>query len=145
MENLPVYEDILLAEDDPDDVFFFSMALNNVLITAKLRHADNGDKLFEELKKNIPDLLFLDIQMPCRDGMDCIREIRQNKRYDSMPVILLTSLSHTEMVESSYRIGANFFIAKTAAINELADKIRRILSIDWKSNMVYPTLEQYVV
>jgi len=143
MNDLIAYEDILLAEDDADDVFLFTLALNEVTVTAKLRHAEDGDKLFEELKKQIPDLLFLDIHMPCKDGMECIQEIRQNRAYDKMPVIMFTSISINNTLEKTFRIGANFFIDKPHSVEELAKRLRTIFSIDWKTNMIYPTLEQY--
>lgn len=137
------YEDILLAEDDADDTYFFTIAMETVMASVKLRFAEDGEKLFHELEAKIPELLFLDIHMPCKDGIECIQEIRQNRNYDRMPVIMYSSASF--YVERSYRLGANYFVEKPANLGELEKKLRRILSIDWKKSTVYPSFDQYVV
>ena len=145
MNNASDFDDILIADDDHDDVHIFSLALTEVLESATLRHAEDGGKLFEELQVKIPDLLFLDINMPCKNGMDCIREIRQDKSYDTMPVVMFTSLQPREFVERTYRLGANFFIDKPTSVEALAMKISKVISIEWKKQMVYPSLEEYVI
>ncbi|MCE3283402.1 MAG: response regulator, partial [Chitinophagaceae bacterium] len=83
-------KDVMLAEDDHDDVVIFVTALNDTKIPCDFRHAKDGEALFVELKKAVPNLLFLDIQMPCKDGLSCILEIRKNRKYDRMPVVMFT-------------------------------------------------------
>lgn len=139
------YTDVLLAEDDDDDVYLFTIALHSVMLTSTIRLAKNGDVLFKELAKKIPDFLFLDIHMPCKNGMDCVREIRQNKVYDAMPVIIFTSEGRQDYVERAFRFGANFWMDKPVNTGELAKKIGKVLSIDWKKQMAYPSLDQYKI
>lgn len=143
-ENV-AYEDVLLAEDDDDDVYLFKIAFNSVMLTDTIRLAKNGDMLFKELAKKIPDLLFLDIHMPCKNGMDCVREIRQNKLYDAMPVIIFTSEARQEYIENTYRLGANFWMDKPVNTGELARKIQKVLSVDWQKGMIYPSMDQYKI
>lgn len=139
------YADVLLAEDDDDDVYLFTIALETVMLAAAIRLAKNGDMLFKELAKKIPDFLFIDLNMPCKNGMDCVREIRQNKVYDAMPVIIFTSEGRQEYVERAYRFGANFWMDKPVITGELARKIGKVLAIDWKKQMAYPSLDQYKI
>jgi DNA-binding NarL/FixJ family response regulator len=137
--------DIIVAEDDIDDVYIFELALKKIPVYALLRHAGNGEKLFCLLEELIPDFLFLDIDMPYKDGTTCLAEIRRDKRFDRMPVIMLTSFTLQEYVETTYRGGANFFIGKVSSIADLAARLKQVFAFDWKQGMIYPTIDQYVI
>jgi CheY-like chemotaxis protein len=138
-------KDILLAEDDIDDVVIFEMAMNDIKVPYQLRNADNGEVLFVMLKEKIPYILFLDMHMPCKDGMACIFEIRKNKAYDGLPVIMYTSNSSNKVIEDCYRNGANLYIPKTNTLADLSKKLRKVFSIDWDDYMHYPPQNQFVL
>jgi len=137
--------DILLAEDDIDDVFSFELAMKEMPFSFILRNADNGDLLFVLLKERIPDILFLDILMPCKDGVACIIEIRKNRDYNHMPVIMYTAMNSEEYIESAYKNGANFYLLKSNSIHEITENLKKIFSIDWKNFMYYPPKQQFVL
>ncbi|MBS1587790.1 MAG: response regulator [Bacteroidetes bacterium] len=138
-------KDILLAEDDNDDVVIFELAMNQMNFPYLLRNATDGDMLFVMLKNKVPYILFLDIHMPCKDGIACIVEIRKNKEYDNLPVIMYTSNLAAKMIEDSFRSGANFYITKTNTINALVEKLKKIFAVDWNSYMHYPPQGQFVL
>jgi len=138
-------KEILLAEDDNDDVLIFDMAMTQTAIPYMLRHAEDGEVLFVMLKDRIPYILFLDINMPCKDGIACIVEIRKNKEYDNLPIVMFTSNLTDRMVEDSFRSGANFYVTKTNTINALVDKLKKIFAIDWHEYMHYPPQSQFVL
>jgi DNA-binding response OmpR family regulator len=137
--------DVLLAEDDNDDVLSFELAMKEMPFSFILRNAENGDMLFVLLKERIPDILFLDILMPCRDGVTCIIEIRKNKDYNHMPVIMYTAMNSEEYIENAYKNGANFYLLKSNSINELTVNLKKIFSVDWKNFMYYPPKQQFVL
>jgi len=145
MAELTEEKDILLAEDDMEDVQIFQAAMGELDIPHILRHAHNGESLFILLGDRVPHILFLDIDMPCKDGMACIKEIRQNKAYDHLPVIMYTSHLHEKIIEESFRNGANLFLTKAHTFNELVGKMRKIFDIDWKNYMHYPSRGNFVV
>lgn len=145
MGALALQKDILLAEDDSDDVEIFDLGMKALQLPYLLRHAENGDVLFIMLKDRIPYILFLDIHMPCKDGLACIVEIRKNRDYDKMPVIMYTSEISKRIIEESYRNGANLYLAKTNTIAELTDKLRKIFSIDWENYLHFPPHSQFLV
>ena len=145
MAELTKGKDILLAEDDREEVEIFELALKELEYPYILRHAENGDILFILLKEKTPYILFLDIDMPCKDGIACILEIRKNREYDKLPVIMYTSHLQDKVIEESYRSGANLFLAKTSTFSELVAKLRKILSIDWKDYLHYPSRDQFVL
>lgn len=138
-------KDILLAEDDLDDVLIFDMALKQIKLSYILRHADNGDILFVLLKDKIPYILFLDINMPCKDGVTCIQEIRKNREYDKMPVVMYTSNLSDRIIEECYRNGANLYLAKTNTLSALVTKLKKIFAIDWDDYLHYPTQQHFVL
>lgn len=145
MGALALQKDIMLAEDDSDDVEIFDLGLKGLQFPYLLRHAENGDVLFIMLKDKIPYILFLDIHMPCKDGLACIVEIRKNRDYDKMPVIMYTSEISKRIMEEAYRSGANLYLAKTNTIAELTDKLRKIFSIDWENYLHFPPHSQFLV
>src|ERR1700755_2803329 len=96
---------VLIAEDDDDDFFIFSVAISETAFTVILRRAEDGELLMKLLQEEIPDVLFLDLLMPCKDGKQCLLEIRSDRRYDRLPVIVYTSLEDLETIEYTYRQG----------------------------------------
>jgi CheY-like chemotaxis protein len=136
---------ILLAEDDDDDYYVFSLAVEEIPYTVILSRAENGEILMKLLDEKVPDILFLDLLMPCQDGRQCLRAIRSNQKFDHLPVIIYSSLSDLVNVEYCYREGSNLFVIKPTTIAELKDLLEKILSIDWKKTLYYPTKTKFVL
>ena len=70
---------IVLAEDDKDDHIFFSEALMQIDPSLKLTTVDDGNELMDLLKHYYPDILFLDLDMPYKNGLECLKEIRSQR------------------------------------------------------------------
>src|ERR1041384_1470714 len=87
---------VIIAEDDDDDFFIFSVAISETAFTVILKRAEDGELLMKLLQEQIPDILFLDLLMPCKDGKQCLLEIRSDRRYDSLPIIVYTALEDLE-------------------------------------------------
>jgi len=138
-------KDIMLAEDDPDDVEIFNLSLQELQFPYELRHAGDGEQIFVLLKDKVPYILFLDIHMPCKDGVACLVEIRKNREYDELPVIIYTSQLGKKIIEECYRNGANLFLAKTNTFQNLTSRLRSIFSIDWKNYLHFPPHDQFVM
>lgn len=143
--NQDIPTNVLVAEDDDDDFLIFSIAIAETSFTVVLKRAENGEILLKLLNENIPDILFLDLLMPCQDGKQCLKEIRANKKYDSLPIIVYSSLSDLENTEYCYREGSNLYVIKPNSIGDLKDILERILSIDWKKTMYFPQKSQFVI
>lgn len=117
---------ILLAEDDPDDSFLFQEALNNVNRDIELQIVQDGELLLEMLsKKNeIPDIIFMDLNMPRKDGYACLREIRSVTPFQKIPVVILSTSANEQSVDNAYTGGANLYIRKPDNFNDLVAAIR---------------------
>lgn len=136
---------VLIAEDDDDDFFIFSVAISETAFTVILRRAEDGELLMSLLQEELPDILFLDMLMPTKDGKQCLRELRSDRRYDSMPIIVYTSLEDLDTVEYCYRQGSNLYTLKPNSIEDLKEALHRILSIDWKKTLYFPPKSEFVI
>ena len=149
MSNRPnnniLKRDILLADDDADEILIFETALKELKYPHTLRHAMNGDALFVLLKDKIPYILFLDIHMPCKDGVACITEIRKNREYDNLPVIVYTSNHSPSLTDECFAQGANFYLQKGYTLHTLSENLKKIFSIEWDSLMHYPLRENFIL
>ena len=136
MAPLPPVQHIALADDDEDDCVLFKDALDELLISPQVSWAKNGDDLMQNLSKNsrpLPDIIFLDVNMPIKNGIECLKEIRGDERLKHLPVIIFSTSTQQWAVDRTYELRANLFIKKPDTFQKLKDIIQRILSTDWRS------------
>lgn len=136
---------VLLADDDDEDYFFFSIAISEIPVKVLLTRAEDGEKLMQLLEVKIPDILFLDLLMPCMKGHDCLHSIRCDRRFDKMPIIVYTSMDDIANIEFCFRERSNLYAIKPSNVNDLKSLLDRILTIDWKKMLYFPTFSQFVV
>jgi CheY-like chemotaxis protein len=136
---------VLVADDDDDDFHIFASVINELSLTILLSRAKDGKILLRILDEKLPDILFLDILMPFLDGRQCLKEIRSNKKYDNLPIIIYSSVTNLREIEFCYREGSNFYVVKPSTYTELKMVLEKIFSIDWKKTFYYPPLTQFVV
>lgn len=122
---------VLLAEDNLEQCFFFKKALKEIASSIQFSEVHDGDGLLTLLQSFLPDLLFLDLAMPCKGGIECIKELREDRRYDSLPIIVFTVSKQDNAIQTAYGFGANLFFSKPDEYSELASSLKVILSMDW--------------
>jgi DNA-binding response OmpR family regulator len=135
----------VLAEDDIDDAYLFELAINELNIKVNLDHVKDGEKLLAFLKQFIPDIIFLDIEIPCKDGISCITEIRKNKDFDNVPVIIISGHTNGKYIENAYSTGANYYLIKGNSIIQLVERLKKIFSLDWKRTLYFPPKDEFVL
>lgn len=123
---------ILLADDDIDDCFFFEKALREISLSTKLTILNDGERLMDYLSNNttmLPDVLFLDLNMPRKSGFECLTEIMENQMMKDLYVVMF-STSYTldrnyeqSMIDVLYKIGAQDYIRKPADFSKLKELI----------------------
>jgi CheY-like chemotaxis protein len=136
---------VMIAEDDDDDYFIFSVALEETSFTVMLSRAKDGEVLFRLLEEKLPDILFLDLLMPCKGGRECLKEIRSNRRYDKIPIIVYSSLSDLANIDYCFREGSNLYAIKPDSIGALKVILERILTIDWSKTLYFPQRAEFVL
>lgn len=139
-----VEKHVLIADDDQDDYLIFSLAIADFPFAVLLNHATDGQQLMQMLDKEFPDILFLDVLMPYKDGKSCLKEIRANKKFDMLPIIMYSSVNIMGEIETCYRAGANLYLVKPGDFSELKKALHQIISSDWKKTMYYPPLAEFV-
>jgi DNA-binding NarL/FixJ family response regulator len=130
---------IILAEDDEDDSAFFEEALRTITQAPEFIRAKDGVELTGLLEKmpEKPYLIFLDLNMPRKNGTQCLHEIRQNKEFSKVPVIVLSTTSTEEIINSVYSSGANLYIQKPSDFRVWIKAIQKVLEIDWDIQIPY--------
>jgi CheY-like chemotaxis protein len=123
---------IVLAEDDEDDRFLFNQAVSQVKADVSLKMVDNGEKLLEYLSRlepeDLPHMIFLDLHLPKRNGIQCIRELRSNRAFNSIPIIMFTTSGQSPDVEASTKFGANMYIRKYDNFATLVNTLNGLLT-----------------
>lgn len=94
----------------------------------KISSVNDGEELMLFLKKKKPDLLFLDLNMPCKNGIECLDEIRAVKSYNYLPVIIYSTTINAAQVDACYSKGASLYLQKPSHFEGIKNSIARILS-----------------
>jgi CheY-like chemotaxis protein len=139
---------ILLADDDKDDRFFFKLALDALAVPTQLTAVMDGENLMEYLAENahqLPDVLFLDLNMPRKNGFECLSEIKLNEGLKQLPVIMFSTSFEQEVVNLLYQNGAQYFMRKPAEFSQLKKIIRQTVQLITQGNNAQPSKENFVL
>jgi len=121
---------LMLADDDSDDCEFFQEAVDEISEECDLTIVNNGVELMHFLESetaNLPHIIFLDLNMPRKSGMECMAEIKASARLDHIPIIIYsTSLDHA-VVNELYQLGALHYIQKPAEFASIKKVIEKAL------------------
>lgn len=126
---------IILCDDDEDDRVFFSEAMKELKMQNVLNVFNSGLELMDYLHHpdtTLPHILFLDMNMPCKAGLECLKEIREHHKFREL-VIAIYSTSASEIdIEETFTNGANIYIKKPADFEVLKKIIHQVLNINWQ-------------
>ncbi|MEP7263392.1 MAG: response regulator, partial [Bacteroidota bacterium] len=127
---------IFLVDDDEDDREVFLEALHEVNDSFLFVTAEDGEKALKYLSdasNRLPDLIFLDMNMPRLDGRQCLQEIKKSPRLSSIPVVVYSTTKREDDVRETTRLGAVHFLTKPVLFHEitsaLSDMINRFISL----------------
>lgn len=129
MEKDPLY--ILLADDDKSDRLLFKEAFAELKIKTIVGMVKNGIELMEQLNKDnirIPDLLFIDLNMPRKNGLECLKEIRNNKKFKEVFVVIYSTSDHKRDMEETFLNGANVYITKPNNFGKLKQVLEKAVA-----------------
>lgn len=121
---------ILLADDDRDDIEMFCEALEMVNENVICECAENGDQAWRMLNdmNEKPQLIFLDINMPIMNGWECLKLIKKDENYQDIPVIMISTSSHKNDMETASKLGALGYFVKPNDFNDLKSMLKIITS-----------------
>lgn len=133
MENDVLH--ILLADDDEDDRIFFKEALQEIKVKTRVTLVNDGLQLMNYLNQpgnRLPNVVFLDLNMPLKNGMECLIEIRKNTRMKDLAVAIYSTSSSEEYIEEAFVKGANIYIRKPDDFGELKLILEQVINLNWQ-------------
>ncbi|HYS19694.1 MAG TPA: response regulator [Gemmatimonadales bacterium] len=138
---------ILLVEDSPDDVLLVRRAFQKAGIENPIVAVENGDEALAYLngtglyadrqKYPLPTLTLLDLKLPRRSGLEVLAWVRQHSGIKRMPIIVLTSSRDEDDINRAYDLGANSYLVKPVAFDDLLRLVRSLEGY-WLSLNVRP-------
>jgi len=141
---------LLLADDDKDDCLFFKDALSELPVTADLTTVHDGEQLMDLLGDEtiippLPHVLFLDINMPRKNGFECLAEIKSDEKLKLLPIIIFSTSFEQDVVNLLYKNGAQHYIRKPAEFSQLKKVIYQALLLATQENALQPPKENFVL
>jgi CheY-like chemotaxis protein len=139
---------ILLADDDKDDSFLFQEILDELPLSTHLTTVFNGEQLMQllhETKEQLPDVLFLDLNMPRKNGFDCLLEIKGSEKLKFLSVIIFSTSYEPEVVSLLYENGAHYYIRKPNSYRQLKKLIHQALILTETTYIKNPPHEKFVL
>lgn len=126
---------IALADDDSDDRMLFEEAIDDIKIATELSLFVDGKQLMDHLlqtEMTLPEIVFLDLNMPIKNGMQCLKEIRRDKRLRDLCVAIYSTSSSERDIEETFVQGANIYINKPNSYGALKKAIEKVLQMNWQ-------------
>src|SRR2546423_8597165 len=141
---------VLIAEDDPSDIFLLQRAFTAAAVPAKLHFVRDGQEAIdyrggEESYSDrdaypLPDLMLLDLKMPRLNGFDVLQWLRKQPGLRRLLVTILTSSDQATDIDRAYDLGANSYLLKPHGSQQLADLVQRLQRYCLEVNHRPPTL-----
>jgi CheY-like chemotaxis protein len=122
---------ILLADDDREDKELFEMAVKEADLNWALSAVNNGEQLMEALLKTaesgvgrLPSVIFLDLNMPVKDGREALKEIKSHEKLKKIPVIVYSTSNSPSDIHLTYESGANWYMVKPDTFDEQVEMVK---------------------
>jgi DNA-binding NarL/FixJ family response regulator len=129
---------IVLAEKDTEYQEIFQEALEEMSIPGTLTIVKDGKELMDKLKSAqapVYNVVVLDVNMPKKSGIQCLKEIRKNRKWSNTFSVVLTSHKNKNQVEKAYRAGANLFMTKPETYKDYVETVRKIFTTEWEMSL----------
>lgn len=124
-------KEILFIDDDEEEYAILNLALAEINPLIKLTHAKTCSKALYELEDCSPDLIFLDINMPQLNGIECITKLKESASYCQVPIVIYSGSNAPRDIKASGQQGADLFFIKALSFQELLSSLQEILSMGW--------------
>ncbi|OSZ81073.1 response regulator [Chitinophagaceae bacterium IBVUCB2] len=140
---------ILLADDDEDDCTFFKEAMDDLPFSVTIMTVSDGVQLMKFLSDtssiNLPDILFLDLNMPRKSGFECLSDIKSIDKLKHLPVIIFSTSLDLDVVDLLYKRGAIYYIRKPGDFSKLRKVILDALTITTQNNFKQPARDNFIL
>lgn len=138
---------ILVAEDDEDDKLLILKAFEKILPQENVYCVEDGEALInylnrvgpyaDEIKYPTPDIILLDLNMPKKDGIEALAEIKGNEKIKMIPVIIFTTSDNQLDIAITYKMGSSSYITKPETFEKLL-KVTEEIEKYWSKTVSLP-------
>ena len=143
-----ILHNLMLADDDADDCIFFRDALEDLPLKATLTTAKDGTELMRLLNKtpgSLPDILFLDLNMPRKTGFECLKEIKESKKLRKIPVIIFSTSFDYTVANLLFENGAHYYLRKPGEFSKLKQLIHHAIFLVSNQDKKQPSKENFIL
>jgi CheY-like chemotaxis protein len=132
MKKTPFH--IFYTDDDKDDQFLFKEVVTSINPEHKV-YQNHGGELLDMLRTPPPkpDLIFLDLNMPHKNGFEVLAEMRKDIELENIPVVIFSTSNSETVIDTCRQLGASMYVSKPEAYPELVSRINSVLNLDWKN------------
>jgi CheY-like chemotaxis protein len=135
---------ILFVDDDEEEMFLFDKAMYKINDKSDIYYAVCGEDLYYFLETIRPEVLFLDINLPDLDGVECLRKIRLSDPRLLIPVIIYSAFTNMQLVDKCFHEKANYFLIKPREFEKVITLLKKVFSIDWVKER-FPLRKDFVI
>jgi DNA-binding NarL/FixJ family response regulator len=132
MKQKDTIRKVLLIDDDEDEYFIFREVLQLISTDLRLMYIHGFLEGWNDAEGELPDIAFIDINMPKEDGFMWVRKLRA--RGYSFPIVMFSNSSAQNDIDMAYQVGANLYLQKASDFKALTTSVSKILGLDW----IYP-------
>ncbi len=139
--------EVLYIENKKTERLLFDLALHETSKKACLKMATDCNKALEMLAEQeyMPDIIFLDWKMPQKGGIECLAEIRSNKKFDHIPVIIFSISNSEKDIKDAFDKGANRYVQKPFDINQQIKLMNMLFDNSWDKLTSRPAFKDFVL
>ncbi len=121
--------DLVMVDDDADDRYLLGEAIKSLRLNIHIKMFENGLELVAYLKmtKKLPDIVFLDLNMPLMNGFECLKELRGNSDYADICIVIFSTSANEKDIEETFILGANVYLIKPEDFNELKQLLNKVV------------------
>lgn len=124
---------VFYADDDEEDREIFCSAVQQINPTIRVILSKDGQEALDILKTQIesPDFIFLDINMPRMNGIECLVKLKADNRLKRVPVIMYSTTADSKEINKMKMLGAEGFIQKASSFEKLKQTIHKVLTREY--------------
>lgn len=120
---------LLFVDDDEDDFLIFAEALKEINAEVQVTYLSGFDQL-KNLNRSDFDLIFLDINMPAVNGIECLKRLKETN-LKNLPIVMYSTTRNSAYIEEAYKSGANLFFRKPISFSSLTSALKSLLQLNW--------------
>lgn len=129
---------ILLVDDDKDDLFFFQEAFKDIDSSTIVETINDGEELMRYMTKSdtvLPQIIFLELNMPRKSGLECLEEIRNNNKWNDIIIVIYSTSSSEYHIQQAFLKGANLYIKKPSDYFTLKNLLLKVNNMNWEDHI----------